>query len=434
MADKQYEIFISYRRDGGAQYARILQLMLIQRGYRVFLDYDELKDGVFNDRIVKSIKEAPIFIIVLSKGSLLRCLNEGDSVRNEIELAVSENKQIIPVNPDKTFDGIPQGLPPTVAHAVGDFQQSEINFGQALGVLVDYMIANRIADVIGNREKKEKVDEDYDAALETLRKIDRHQKYMRGVAAIGLVVVIAIVLATCFIIKKKHDQRQAFEVTRVELERKYEQFPLRIDANVSQCQLEAIDAIMDQMIEVKEDSLWMSQYEFNCGWWCDIMGTNCLTDERPLPRTDVSYGEVWLFINRLSAMTDVDFALPSEEEWVYSARGGEHYEYSGSGDVDSVAWYEGNSDGKIHPSDGWQNKKANGFDLFDMCGNAGEMCSSPYGERVDGGQWTVCGGNYLSDAKDVRVDSRTGILAEAKAPTVGFRLAIRKHSKNNKRE
>lgn len=209
MADKQYEIFISYRRDGGAQYARILQLMLIQRGYRVFLDYDELKDGVFNDRIVKSIKEAPIFIIVLSKGSLLRCLNEGDSVRNEIELAVSEKKQIIPVNPDKTFDGIPQGLPPTVAHAVGDFQQSEINFGQALGVLVDYMIANRIADVIGNREKKEKVDEDYDAALETLRKIDRHQKYMRGVAAIGLVVVIAIVLATCFIIKKKHDQRQA---------------------------------------------------------------------------------------------------------------------------------------------------------------------------------------------------------------------------------
>ena len=397
MADKQYEIFISYRRDGGAQYARILQLMLIQRGYRVFLDYDELKDGVFNDRIVKSIKEAPIFIIVLSKGSLLRCLNEGDSVRNEIELAVSENKQIIPVNPDKTFDGIPQGLPPTVAHAVGDFQQSEINFGQALGVLVDYMIANRIADVIGNREKKEKVDEDYDAALETLRKIDRHQKYMRGVAAIGLVVVIAIVLATCFIIKKKHDQRQAFEVTRVELERKYEQFPLRIDANVSQ--------------------------------WCDIMGTNCLTDERPLPRTDVSYGEVWLFINRLSAMTDVDFALPSEEEWVYSARGGEHYEYSGSGDVDSVAWYEGNSDGKIHPSDGWQNKKANGFDLFDMCGNAGEMCSSPYGERVDGGQWTVCGGNYLSDAKDVRVDSRTGILAEAKAPTVGFRLAIRKRNK-----
>ena len=31
-----YDIFISYRRDGGAQYARILQLELEKRGYRVF--------------------------------------------------------------------------------------------------------------------------------------------------------------------------------------------------------------------------------------------------------------------------------------------------------------------------------------------------------------------------------------------------------------
>lgn len=33
-----YDIFISYRRKGGAQYARIIQLMLAQRGYKVFLD------------------------------------------------------------------------------------------------------------------------------------------------------------------------------------------------------------------------------------------------------------------------------------------------------------------------------------------------------------------------------------------------------------
>ena len=50
-----YDIFISYRRDGGAQYARILQLMLQQRGYRVFLDYDELKEGIFGKRIKDAI-------------------------------------------------------------------------------------------------------------------------------------------------------------------------------------------------------------------------------------------------------------------------------------------------------------------------------------------------------------------------------------------
>lgn len=36
MVGNNYDIFISYRREGGAQYARILQLMLIQRGYKVF--------------------------------------------------------------------------------------------------------------------------------------------------------------------------------------------------------------------------------------------------------------------------------------------------------------------------------------------------------------------------------------------------------------
>ena len=58
----KYDIFISYRRVGGAQYARILQLMLQQRGYRVFLDYDELTDGVFSDHIKTAIKESPIFL------------------------------------------------------------------------------------------------------------------------------------------------------------------------------------------------------------------------------------------------------------------------------------------------------------------------------------------------------------------------------------
>ena len=65
---QKYDIFISYRRVGGAQYARILQLMLLQRGYNVFLDYDELTDGNFSTHIQKAIKNAPIFILILSKG------------------------------------------------------------------------------------------------------------------------------------------------------------------------------------------------------------------------------------------------------------------------------------------------------------------------------------------------------------------------------
>ena len=89
--ESTYDIFISYRRDGGAQYARNLQQMLSQRGYRVFLDYDELKDGGFGKRI----KAAPVFMLVLSKDSLDRCKNENDWVREEILYAKELQKKIV---------------------------------------------------------------------------------------------------------------------------------------------------------------------------------------------------------------------------------------------------------------------------------------------------------------------------------------------------
>ena len=162
-----YDIFISYRRDGGAQYARILQLMLSQRGYRVFLDYDELKDGVFGKRIKAAIKAAPVFMLVLSKDSLDRCKNENDWVREEILYAIEHQKKIVPVNPDKAFDGIHEAIPEAIC-SITDIQNSEIDFGQALGVTVDLMISNRLEPVFGKRFANSRKDEDINAAKITV--------------------------------------------------------------------------------------------------------------------------------------------------------------------------------------------------------------------------------------------------------------------------
>ena len=71
MAD--YDIFISYRRVGGADFARQMQLALKTKGYNVFLDFDELKDGVFDRRIETAIKSSKVFIFILSPHSLDRC-------------------------------------------------------------------------------------------------------------------------------------------------------------------------------------------------------------------------------------------------------------------------------------------------------------------------------------------------------------------------
>lgn len=79
-----YDIFISYRREGGRELARSLKSELERRGYRVFLDFDELNDGIFDRRIMEAIDAAPIFMVLLSPHALDRCVNADDWVRREI--------------------------------------------------------------------------------------------------------------------------------------------------------------------------------------------------------------------------------------------------------------------------------------------------------------------------------------------------------------
>lgn len=121
MAKQQYDIFISYRRVGGAHYARILKAELEKRGYkdRVFLDYDELVDGKFDHRIMNAIETAPVFIFILSPGSLDRCINTDDWVRQEIIYAFENERHIIPINFDGLFDGFTPKVPYQIKNILG---------------------------------------------------------------------------------------------------------------------------------------------------------------------------------------------------------------------------------------------------------------------------------------------------------------------------
>ena len=76
------------------------------------------------------------------------------------------------------------------------------------------------------------------------------------------------------------------------------------------------------------------------------------------------------------------FRLPTREEWVYAAKGGESYKYAGSDNLDEVGWYEGNSGYKLHPV---AQKKPNGYGLYDMSGNLNEYIweTSAWGGSYD---------------------------------------------------
>lgn len=108
------------------------------------------------------------------------------------------------------------------------------------------------------------------------------------------------------------------------------------------------------------------------------------------------------FIDNLREETGCDFQLPYKEEWTYAAKGGNKskgYTYSGSNNIDSVAWYSSNSGSKIHDI---AQKDPNELGLYDMSGNYAEVTfqSDIYG--VDG---PLCGGYYKSTASNCKPTS-----------------------------
>ena len=106
------DIFISYRRLDGRDYARSVMQGLKINGYpNIFFDYNSLRDGVFNTQIIDAIYSCNDFILVISPLALKNCSREGDWVTKEIRLALKYQKKIIPVVIEDTFQGWPEDFP-----------------------------------------------------------------------------------------------------------------------------------------------------------------------------------------------------------------------------------------------------------------------------------------------------------------------------------
>ena len=94
---EKYQIFISYRRDGGDSLARLLEYKLTDRGFKVFLDVESLRSGDFNKALFERIAECTIVLVVLPPHGLDRCSDPKDWVRLEIAHALKLEKTVIPI-------------------------------------------------------------------------------------------------------------------------------------------------------------------------------------------------------------------------------------------------------------------------------------------------------------------------------------------------
>jgi formylglycine-generating enzyme required for sulfatase activity len=72
------------------------------------------------------------------------------------------------------------------------------------------------------------------------------------------------------------------------------------------------------------------------------------------------------------------YRLPSEAEWEYCAKAGQSESYVPN-DLDEVAWYNDNSDYRLHPV---KMKKPNAWGLYDIFGNCQEWCSDVWDPNI----------------------------------------------------
>jgi hypothetical protein len=93
------QIFISYRRSCSWGLARLIYEELIARGYDVFMDIKGIRRGDFEKIIYENIGGCDYFLPIFSKDTFCeeRLNNPEDWIRKEIEYALTQNKDIVPI-------------------------------------------------------------------------------------------------------------------------------------------------------------------------------------------------------------------------------------------------------------------------------------------------------------------------------------------------
>ena len=187
--------------------------------------------------------------------------------------------------------------------------------------------------------------------------------------------------------------------------------------------------------KVTVSDFYIAETEVTQALWKAVMENNpshFVGDD--LPVETVSWIDCNQFINALNELSEYHFYLPTEAQWEFAARGGKlnhGYKFSGSNNLDAVAWYSNNADSTHAVA----TKRPNELGLYDMSGNVMEWCSDYFGAYPEtaqedpagpetGNERVIRGGSWGNVSNLSRVSFRDYYYGDKSNDNLGFRLAM----------
>jgi len=305
----------------------------------------------------------------------------------------------------------------------------------------------RLAEEERLRKEREEQEEIERARLERERKIaEKKAMKKKLILGTGMGVIFVILLIVGYNVLNNYLKEKQLLDEIAEYEK-------QIAEEKAAHEKQLLDDLKNNMVIVEGktftqgDKSWskfeIAKIEVTQELWESVMGSNPSNskgDKRPVEL--VSWNDAVEFCNKLSEKEGLQkaysgsgssiicdfnakgYRLPTEAEWEYAAKGGSQskgYEYSGSNNIDEVAWYEGNSGRETHKAG---KKKPNELGVYDMTGNVWEWCWDLYNNS----SFRVArGGGWGSDAGYCRVAGRDNGTPGFWNYALGFRLVRTKN-------
>lgn len=431
-----HDVFISYS-SLDKEAAQAICHTLEQNEIRCWMAPRDIPPGSeYGDLIDEAIKRASVVVVLFSETAATSLW-----VKGELNIAFEEQKVIIPFRLDKTPLQGQNRIILNQKHWIDAYPDYKTKFND---------LVKAVALAVGK-----------DVRLDpTPIKPSEHLKKYKKPIIFGIIAAIAlglIIVFYPFIARQMHSYV-------------YDKKGLHVNKKgLTSQQEDALTSILDDMVlvdggtfvmgntpemedylteqdslsvnphEVELDNYYICKYEVTQKQWRAFLPTDgkCLVDGDNTAMDKLSWEDAKAFADTLSAITGLLFALPTEAQWEFAARGGNkthRYVFSGHAwDATEVGWTSFEELTSAHEVGG---KRYNELGIYDMTGNVFEWCNDfyePYSlERQANPQGPSKGSNHVLRGGDFRIDNLNDLKVSTRyydAPFVnrkgaGLRLVI----------